>query len=642
MAIGPVTVGRVSQNLKSFMLLNSVRTNQTRLFNTQTQIATGLRFLAPSQDPARATAAGRLDRRLDILKQVSNNVRDVNATLTEGESAMQDATDLAIEAYRLASEAAGDTLSAEERSGLAVVIDSLLERAVAIGNHEHLGTSLFSGHYGVTPPFELSGAGVLFRGDDGRLETILDGDLSQETFTISGMEFFNAVSEPVRGFLDLDPAITPQTRLSDLRGAVGNGVSLGRILVSDGAAGAEVDLSGAATVGDAIDLLNNQLPPTLFATLNGNAIRIAGVGARVMSITAVDTAGGTTAVDLGIFASSPLAEILGQDLDAKLTLRTPLTALNAGGGVDLSDGFTIRNGTRVANIDFSGATTLEDVLNRIDSSHIGVLARISEDGRTIEVRNRVSGTRLSIEERGGSAATALGIRSMHSGTRLAELNDGLGVDSVDGDDLRITTASGATIDIDINALDLGSATLQDVLDLINGAAGGAVTADLTQNGNGIQIRDNTVGAGTLQIERLNLSPTIDSLGLNVQSSAGVLQGDDVNPVIVDSPFTALIELRDGLRADDGQAVTAAAERTQRTLLHMQEVQGKLAAKAKVLVDRQERIENEDTATQVLLSDVKDVDLTEAIVRFQQTQTALQANLQTASRVLNLSLLDFLQ
>lgn len=643
MPIGPVIVGRVSQNLKSFMLLNSVQSNQTRLFGTQNQIATGLRFLAPSQDPARATAAGRLDRRLDILRQVGNNVRDVNAALAEGESAMQDANDIIIEAYRVASESAGDTLSAEERNGLAVVIDSMLERAVAVGNREHLGTSLFSGHYGKTPPFEFTGAGVLFRGDDGRLETILDSDLSQDTFTISGMEFFNAVSEPVRGFLDLDPALTLETRLSDLRGAVDNGINLGRILVSDGASGSEIDLTGAATVGDVIDLLNDQLPATLEASLQNNAIRISSTSLLLpANITALDMAGGTTAVDLGIFNSTPLAFIQGTDLDPKLTMRTTLASLNAGAGADLSDGFTIRNGTAVANIDFSGASTLEDVLNSIGDANIGVLARISEDGRTIEIRNRISGSRLSIEERGGLAATSLGVRSMHTGTRLSELNDGLGVDSVEGDDFRITTANGTNIDIDVNDLDLQSATLQDLIDLVNTAGGGAITASLALVGNGIRIRDNTAGAGTLSISKLNLSPAIDSLGLNVQAFGGLINGDDVNPVIVDSPFTALLELRDGLRDDDGQSITASAERLQRSLLRMQQTQGKLAAKAKVMIDRQDRILNEETSTQVLLSDVKDVDLTEAIVRFQQTQTALQANLQTASRVLNLSLLDFLR
>lgn len=53
------------------------------------------------------------------------------------------------------------------------------------------------------------------------------------------------------------------------------------------------------------------------------------------------------------------------------------------------------------------------------------------------------------------------------------------------------------------------------------------------------------------------------------------------------------------------------------------------------------MENEVTAAQVLLSDVRDVDIAEAVIRFQQMQTALQANMSTASRVLNLSLIDFL-
>ena len=59
-------------------------------------------------------------------------------------------------------------------------------------------------------------------------------------------------------------------------------------------------------------------------------------------------------------------------------------------------------------------------------------------------------------------------------------------------------------------------------------------------------------------------------------------------------------------------------------------------------DRRDRVEAESTATKSLLSDVRDVDIADAAVRFQQFQTALQANMQTASRVMNLSLLDYLR
>ena len=131
---------------------------------------------------------------------------------------------------------------------------------------------------------------------------------------------------------------------------------------------------------------------------------------------------GNGAVDLGIATTVPVPTnpgFAGGDLDPRLTARTTLDSLNAGVGIDLSDGLRIRVGQSEALIDFAETETIEDVLGRINQSGIGVLARIAEDGRTIEVLNRVSGAALTIEENGGSAADALGIRSMHRGVPLA-------------------------------------------------------------------------------------------------------------------------------------------------------------------------------------------------------------------------------
>jgi flagellar hook-associated protein 3 FlgL len=642
MAINPINLGRVSQNLKAFTLLNTMRSNQLGLYNVQNQIATGLRFQRPSQEPLAAGAAGRLDRKLESLAQVQKNLRDANAFLAEGESAMQDAINLAIEANTLAIEAASDGLTPDERSSLAVVIDSILEQLVSIGNREHLGTPLFSGHYGDSAPFEQLADGVLFRGDAGRLKTILDTNLAQDTFSISGLEFFQTESAAVVGFADLDPRLTLDTRIADLDGALGQGVGLGRIAVSDGATTVDIDLTGVDTIGDLLDRLNAGMPDTLVAIADADAIRIQSAGAAPVRVTITDTAGGTTAVDLGIFTNQPLAAIAGLDLNARLTERTRISDFYLGAGVDLTNGFTITNGAETARLDFAGAATLEDLLNRINQTDIGVTARIAADGSRIEIRNRVSGRALRISENGGLVATALGVRSLHAGVPLSALRQGLGVDSVVGDDFRVTTEDGTTIDVDINDLDLGSATVQDVLNLLNTRGGGAITATLSQAGAGIVIADNTDGAGALRIERLNVSPTIDSLGLNVAATGGQLVGGDVNPIVVDGPFTALLELRTAMRADDAKAVTAAGQRLQRTLSEMQRVQGELAARARVMLERETRVEAETVGTRLLLSEARDTDLTEAVVRFQQAQTALQANLAVSSTVFDLSLLDYLR
>jgi flagellin-like hook-associated protein FlgL len=642
MSVTPINVARVSQNLRAFNLLNTVRANQLSLFRSQNQLATGLRFSSPSEDPSGAASAVRLDRRVDILRQVESNLRQVNAMLQEGEAAMQTACDLALDAHTLALQMTGDTSSPDDRDALCVVVNSLIEQIITIGNRRHLDTFLFSGHFGDDLPFEWVDDGVLFRGDGGRLQTIVDSDLSQDTFTISGLEFFNAVSQGVQGFVDLDPALTRETRLVDLNGATGGGVNPGRIVVSDGRDQAEIDLSACDTVGDVLDKLNAGLPSSLRATLSKCGIDIISTVGRPLDITITDSGGGNGAVELGIYTDDPMTGIVGADLDPRLTPRTALENLNAGMGIDLSNGLTICIGREVAQIDFSGTETIEDVLNRISQSDEAVLARIGDDGKSIEVLNRLSGADLRIEESDGNAATALGIRSMYAGTRLSELNDGLGIDSVDGDDIRITTADGTTIDIDIDDLDLASATLQDVLDLFNARGGGAITAALARQGNGITITDHTTGAGALRIERLNLSPAIDGLGLNVTATGDTLTGADVNPVRVHSPFTTLLALRDGLADDDTQAISAAGQDLNEDLRRMQATQGKLAAKAAAMLERTSRIENEMTATRVLQSDIRDVDMTEAIVRFQQVQTALQANLATAARIMNLSLLDYLR
>lgn len=643
MNVIPVNVARVSQNLRAFNLLATVRGANVDLFRVQNQLATGLRFLSPSEDPVRSSAAMRLERHADTLEMIEANLISANTALRTGESSMQEAIDILREAHATALEALSDTISADERRALAVVLDAAIDQAVRIGNREHLGTYLFSGHFGDDDPFAMTNEGVLFRGDAGRMQAIVDTDFSQEHFTISGQELFNAVSSGVRGFVDLNPQVTINTRLSDLRGATGAGVTLGRIVVSEGAQQVEIDLSEADTVGDVLDRLNAEMPTSLQATLTPTGINVIPAGSAPVTITIRDLSGGQTAKQLGIATGSPVGFVVGGDLDPALTPRTALADLNLGAGIDLSSGITIRNGQLSDTIDFTGAATIEDVLSRINEANVGAWARIGEDGNTIDILSRVSGSDLFVEEAGGLAATSLGVRSLYAETKLAALNDGAGVLTIEGDDLRITTASGAMIDIDLDDLNIdASTTLQDVIDLFNARGGGDITASLTSVGNGIEIQDNTAGAGVLQIERLNVSPAIDGLGLDVPASGTALVGADVNPVRVDGAFTALLELRVGLVNDDTSLLSNAGQRLEQALEHMQQVQGRLASQAKTMEDRAVRIDSEKTATQVMASDVRDVDFTEAIVRFQQVQTALQANLATSARVMSLSLIDFLR
>ncbi|MEW6250009.1 MAG: hypothetical protein AB1716_05135 [Planctomycetota bacterium] len=637
MAVTSVNLARISNNLRAFNLLEALRRNQLGMYRVQTSLATGYRFTQPSEDPVRASGAIDLTRRIDWLNEVQGNLDKVNGVLTETESAMSTAVELVSQAHTLVLQAVGDTTTPDERRALLPVVESLIDQLIAVGNRQHLNTYLFAGQSGQAP-FELTGDGVYYSGDDAAMRAMVETDLSQDDFTVPGLEFFRAVSAEVRGIVDLDPAVTAQTLVSDLRGALGRGVQLGRIQVVMRSAQAEIDLTGAATVGDLVDKLNAGLPSGLRATIGPRGITLTRTVPGDVPVTISEVAGGRTAGDLGLAGTFSGTTPIGGDLDPRLTALTRLSDFRAGAGLDLSAGLVIRNGGQSATIRFDACETVEDLLNAIHGADVGVWARVADDGRTLEIRSRISGADLSVGENGGGAAAALGLRSLHGDTPLAALNDGRGVHTAEGMDLRITTADGRTADVDLD----GAVTLQDVLDRLNAVCAGAYTAGLATQGNGIVITDHTTGGGTLRVAALNSSLAMQDLGLAEPVTGNQLIGRDVNPQRVDGPFTALLELREGLLHDERHALQTAGARLDRVLKEMQEIQGQTAARARMMSERRDRLETEVAATQVLLSDVRDVDIADAAVRFQQLQTALQANMATASRVMNLSLLDYLR
>jgi flagellin-like hook-associated protein FlgL len=188
----------------------------------------------------------------------------------------------------------------------------------------------------------------------------------------------------------------------------------------------------------------------------------------------------------------------------------------------------------------------------------------------------------------------------------------------------------------------GAQSIQDVIDKINAAdAGGGVTASFTTMGNGIVLSDSTTGSGTLPVTRANFSLALDDLGLNVAASGSTITGKDVNAVSASGIFGNLAKLRDALRSQDQSGMTQAAQSLNDDLNRVQRIHGQVGAQVKDIESRQQRLEDENTATQTLLSTLQDTDFNEAVTRFQTLQTALEANLQTTGKILNQSLLDFL-
>jgi len=622
---------------------SSMRRSLVDLMRQEEQLAAGKRILRPSDDAIGMSQILRIDQLLEASQQYLKNIDHASKLLNVADDALRQMDTAMIDAHTLALENIGSTATVEQRRSAATLVDSIISRLITLGNTEFLGINIFAGRAG-QPPFSTEGNYVKFDGELGvrRIRVANDADVGLE---LCARDVFGVGTTSVGQDSDLNVAVKAENRLADLDGALGGGIRPGSIIIEGSVNGAyQIDLSSAETLGDVVNLINDVLPADMTAVIDSASRRlIVQSTAPGETLRILDAAQGATAQDLGIYTptASP-SPVVGEDLQPRITRFSRLADLNGGAGVDLAGGITISNGAGEVQLDFTTAATVGDVLNRINSSGVGVQARINDAGTGIEVFNMLSGAELRIAETAGTTAADLGIRTFTADVPLSELNDKRGVRQDDGADFKIIAADGSDFDVDI----AGCETVADVIDAINAAASGAgvnVTAALSTVGNGISITDNTGGAGELQVQALHLY-TAEDLGLDKSADPGgtVINGDDVNPLREAGIFTYLIDLRDGLLANDTFLIEKAAQRIEAFQQKFTEQQGRVGYLAQAMDARRDRTEQAVVSTKALLSDLQDLDFTEAITRFQQLQTTLQASLLVGRTVMSISLLDFLR
>lgn len=648
----PSNLARVPNLLSSQIMLSSISRSSRDLLNMQVKMASGKAINRPSDDAIGTSAVSVLDDIVERRDQRLRNLSHADSVLNNVDAGLGDVSGILLEAKSIASSQIGVGSDEQTRENQAQVIDAMLTELISIANRKYQQMYLFSGNATDLPPIVSLQNGLQYQGEGDGLTT--DIGLSRALpITVSGADAFGALSARVEGKDDLDPAMTLNTRLEDLNGARALGVSLGTINVDVNGTDLSVDLSGAHTVGDVIDTLEAAIQ-TVDA---GAVVQIdAATGNRfeiiptLGPVTISDPEVDATAADLGLNTTFPLGGGTGADVDPMLTEHTLITSLT---GVTAPLG-TIRlsNVGQTRDLDLSGATTVQDVMNLVEGVGLGIRVEIASSGDRLNFINELSGGAMSIAEvAGGSTATELGERSFTYETLLSDFNDGLGVQirtgSVDpetglpdpaaDEDIQISTHDGTVFAVDF----VGAETVQDVLDAINAASGGAVTADLADDGNGIQLTDNTAGANDFTVARLNGSFAGEDLGILGSTTGATLVGEDRATVAVDSVFSHLMALRDALEGNDERGIMLAGEKLEADISRAAETRAEVGVRSRRVIDATEREEDLRIQDMGLKSEIQDLDFTEAALRFGLLQQQLQAGLMTASQISYLSLLDFL-
>jgi flagellar hook-associated protein 3 len=661
MGIQSVQVSRVTTTLRSESLLSSLRQNQNDLYRQQSRLSLGRAYLTPSENPVAAGQALTLRDFITSGEQLIENTRHGSNVLGATDEALNEVNNLLNEAHSLALENVNSLSSPEEREASAELVSSVIGQLVSVGNRRFQDAYLFSGRTTSRTPFESALGGVAYLGDVG--DRLVRTDVGQDaSINLTGDILFGGLSGRITGTTDLMPLLTENTRLENLNGATGRGIQPGRLVIQEasGDQPIRINISGADTIGAVINRINSaaaESESSISASLGDFGIVIDGTG----EFTVLDDNGGATASSLGVFTSEPTSgTVEGADLGVRLSMTTLLADLGA--EIDIDNGFVLRNGTSSTTIAFEGLATVQDLINRINNSGLYVEAGIGESGRNLELTNLVSGSTMIVEElEGGTSAADLGLVTFGNQTLLSSLNDGNGVSRLSGQpDLRFETSEGY---VEVN-LDQ-AVTIGDVIDIINDAADEAginVAAELSPTGLGLQITGPTGSPGEPSVTILSPNGSLAAidLGLAARSTpstqrsnlgtsiasptigeTGELIGVDIGGARAGGVLTALVDLEAALRRDDDIAISDAGERLRNFTDDLIAVRGSIGARARGMESRASETEEAIFSTRNFLSEIEDLDFTEAVTRFQEAQTSLQASLLTGARIQSLSLLDYL-
>lgn len=654
MSLNPIA-SRVPTLLSGRLMGGSIAQTQREMLDLQLGFASGTRLQRGSDDPRATRAIQLLQSSMDRRDQRLNAISWGEAVLGRVDTSLSSLTDLVTEARALAVGQSDDSADADSRAAQAVVVSSMIDQLFAEANAEWQGLHIFGGQNGGQRPFASFLGGVRYLGSGAGL--VNDNGLGLP-ITLSGDEAFGAVSARVAGQVDLNPALSNGVYLEDLGGVDGEAVTGGVVELTVGANTTAVDLSGAATVGEVLDRLQAELDniaPGSTVSTDGSRFSFTVAGADDLTVVGVAGDIGSGLGLEGTFVAGTTTT--GGDTQPKLLSRTRIADLEGLSGPLGS--IRLENGGNVQTIDLSGAETIADLQNLIDSADLGIRLEVEQDG-TLSMLNEVSGTWMSVGEDGGDTATLLGLRSMGLDTPLSVFNDGDGVPirsgSVDPEtglpnpaadvDFTISLADGRSFEVDL----AGVETVGDVLATLRAAAGAATpsigpaefTAELATTGNGIVLTDNSGGmTGTFTVTPANGSRAAKALGLLAPVSGNVISGEDRSMVAVESLFTHLKALEKALLQNDNWSIEQAAIDLQDDLDRLIDVRGAAGARGERLLLAKDRESELSIMEASLLGEARDLDLTDAALQLTNLEQQLQATLAVTARMQQLTLLNWL-
>ncbi len=136
--------------------IQNMNDNQEKLSKLQTKVATQKQFQTASENPVNASASLSLRSNMRTLESYSDTAAATSNWMNTSDFALNQLEEIGVQASKLILRGLNDSLSASERFvSLATEMNSLIEKAVEVGNTSVNGQFIFSGYKVDQKSFEL-------------------------------------------------------------------------------------------------------------------------------------------------------------------------------------------------------------------------------------------------------------------------------------------------------------------------------------------------------------------------------------------------------------------------------------------------------------------------------------------------------
>lgn len=333
----------------------------------------------------------------------------------------------------------------------------------------------------------------------------------------------------------------------------GSGVETGVIeLTNRLGATVQVDLSSAETLADVVSAINAQSGTsnvTASISSSGLGIELTDASGGAGNLAVADVIG-RTAADLGLARSVSRSTLASGNLQRQyISGASVLADLNLGRGVPAGR-FRITDSSgasAVVDLTQGNETTLQHVIDEINSRPVGIVATINATGDGLLLTDQTGGSgRLRVTEEGSTVAAALGILGQAAA----------GETTIDGSlETRIEVDAGDTLSDVLNRLRASSARVEATI-INDGSSARPFRLSLTSSSTG---RDGqlAIDVGQTGLAFEDLVRGRDAAVLFGSPGAG-------SPLVLTSSTNTLTDVIEGVRLDlinaDDEPVTIAVSR----------------------------------------------------------------------------------